>query len=177
VRVDEPGRRPPSLNPVELTEDSADSADEPPRWGLWLAGTGFVAIVLILASLASPWVRHEWALSLSHQNTPYTQLAFSSAVALPTSAVRGHGIPVSFTIANNEGKQVSYRYVVSSGSGSELESLTSATKGVSAGNSWDVDVTVVPKCAASTCRIKVSLPKQGESIYFVVTYQVKDSKK
>jgi hypothetical protein len=91
--------------------------------------------------------------------------------------VRGKDVSISFDITNDEGKQMSYQYVVASGSGSKLERLHSATNTVATGGSWNVDITVLPKCAESTCRIQVSLPEQRESIDFTVTYPVKSSKK
>ena len=176
VRTDEPGR-PPSMSHTEFNEESVDPQDEQPRWDLWLYGAGFVTAILVVASLLSPWVRHEWALSLERQNTPYTQLGFNSAVALPVTAVRGKGIPISFAITNDEGKQETYQYVVASGSSTKLKSLGSATKVVAKGASWDVNITVVPKCAASDCRVQVALPRQDESINFMFTYLSKTTKK
>lgn len=177
MRIDEPGRRPPSTSQMESNVESEVPKDEQPRWDLWLYGAGFVTAVLIVASLLSPWVRHEWALSLGRQNKSYTQLGFNRAASLPVTAVRGNGIPISFFITNGEGKPVSYKYVVASGSGTTFKSLSSANKVVASGASWNVDVTVVPKCAQSACRIQVSLPQQGESIDFAFTYTDKSSKK
>jgi hypothetical protein len=177
VGIDEPGLHPGSTSHMTSYEQSEALRDEQPRWGFWFWGTGFVAAVVIVASLLSPWVRHEWALSLGRQNTAYTQLGFSRAAALPVTAVRGKAIPISFAITNDEGKQVSYQYVVASGSGTKLEPLSSATRVVAMGASWDVDITVVPKCADSACRIQVSLPGQGESIDFIFNYQVKSGAK
>jgi hypothetical protein len=162
---------------MESREESQAAQHEQPRWDLWLYGAGLVTVVLVVATLLSPWARHEWALSLGRQNTPYTQLGFNDAAALPVAVVRGKGIPISFVITNDEGKQVSYQYVVASGSSTKLESLSSATKVVAAGASWDVDITVVPKCAASACHIQVSLPQQGESVDFMFTYPAKSSTK
>ncbi len=177
MRTDEQGRRLPSMSQMEFDEKSEVPQDEQPRWQFWLYGVGFVTAVLVIASLVSPWVRHEWALSLIRQKTPYTQLGFTDAAGLPATAVRGNSIPISFAITNDEGKQVSYHYVVASGSGSKLESLSSATKVVASGASWDVDIAVVPKCAESACRVQVSLPQQSESIDFIFTYPDKSSKK
>jgi hypothetical protein len=177
VRPEEPGRRPPSMSQHMKPQDELDaSPDEQPRWDYWLYGAGIVTVILIVASLLSPWVRHEWALSLGRQNTPYTGLGFNSAVALPATAVRGKAIPVAFTITNDEGKQVLYRYVVASGSGSKLEKLSSATKIVASGASWNVDIAVAPKCMASPCRIQVALPQQNENIDFIFTYASKSPK-
>ncbi len=145
---------------------------EEPRWRWWLGGTGAIAAILLIATLVSPWVRHEWALSLSRQTTPYTQLAFNSAAGLPATAVRGQGIPVSFTITNDEGQPVSYQYVVASGSGTQLKTLSTSTETVSSGATWVVDINVVPECTKTDCRVQVSLPKQGESIRFM--FNIKD---
>lgn len=182
MRIDEPGHRPPSMSQTRFDQQAVAPKRavapqvEPPRWDFWLYGVGLVAAVLVFASLASPWVRHEWVLSLVRQNTPYTQLGFDDASALPVTAVRGKSIPVSFVITNDEGRQVSYQYVVSSGSGVELESLGSGTKAVASGASWNVDIAVVPKCAESACRVQVSLPKQNESINFSFTYPATSKK-
>lgn len=177
VRADESGRRPPSMSHMEFREASDAAQSEQPRWEFWLYGAGLVTVVLVVASLLSPWVRHEWALSLGRQNTPYTQLGFSNASTLPITAVRGKGIPISFVITNEEGKQISYQYIVASGSGTKLKLLSSATKTVAAGASWDVDLTMLPNCAEAACRVQVSLPRQSESIDFRFTYQDKSRTK
>jgi hypothetical protein len=178
VRTDKPSRSTPSMNNMTFHEAShAASRREQPHWKLWLAVTSLVTVATAVATLLSPWVRHEWVLSLFRQNTPYTQLGFNDATKLPVTAVRGKGVPVSFFVTNDEGKPTAYQYVVASGSGPKLESLSSATKTVAAGATWDVHVTVVPKCAETTCRIEVSLPREGESIDLLLTYGSKDSKK
>jgi hypothetical protein len=177
MRTDEPERRLPSASQMEFDEKSEVPQGEQPRWQFWLYGAGFVTAVLVIASLASPWVRHEWALSLIRQNAPYTQLGFTNAAGLPATAVRGNTIPISFAITNDEGKQVSYHYVVASGSSSKLEPLSSATKVVASGASWDVDIVLVPKCAESPCRVQISLPQQSESIDFIFIYPDKSSNK
>jgi hypothetical protein len=176
VRADDAGHHP-SPNQLELQEDPQDAQHEPPRWGFWLLGTGLVAAVLILATLLSPWVRNEWALSLGRRDSSYTQLGFTDAAALPATIARGKSVPVSFVVINDEGKNMSYEYVVQSGSGSKLETLKTATKDLTSGESWDVRITVVPKCADSDCRIKVSLPQQAESVDFKFTYPSKSGKK
>lgn len=177
MRADETGRRRPSMSATDVDEEPQSSEGNAPRWDLWLYGTALVAAVLVVVSLLSPWVRHEWALSLGRQNTPYTQLGFTSAANLPVTAVRGNGIPVSFAVTNDEGKQMSYQYVVSSGSGTTLASLSSATQVVAAGAVWNVNITVLPKCAESACRVQVSLPRQGESIDFIFSYPAKSAAK
>ena len=178
MRTDEHGdRSPASPGNGQPDEESSAARYNRPRWDLWLYGTGIVAVILILATLLSPWVRHEWGLSLGRQATPYTQLGFGNAAALPVTAVRGKGIHVSFVVTNDERKQLAYRYVVASGSGTTMTPLRSGTRAVAAGASWDVDVVVTPKCASSSCRVQVSLPAQNEKIDFTFTYPETTGKK
>lgn len=165
----------PSYGPPD--EDPQVSHHERPRWDFWLLGTGLLAIAFAAASYLSPWARHQWALSVERQPAHYTQLGFTNAAALPTTGIRGAGIPVTFIITNNEGRQISYRYVVASGSGTTLTALSSETKVLVAGDSWAVGIVVVPKCAAASCRVQVSLPEQKESIDFIFKYPDQTGKK
>ncbi len=177
VRAEEQGRRPSSSSYGQPDEDRQVSQFDRPRWDIWLLGTGLLAIALAVASFASPWVRHEWSLSLQRQPTPYTQLGFANAGALPTTGIPGQSVPVSFIITNDEGRPVSYRYVVASGSGTTLTAISSATKVVAAGAAWGVGINVVPKCPTASCRVQVSLPEQNMSIDFPLTYPVQSGKK
>jgi hypothetical protein len=152
---------------VDIGQAPEDLQREQPNWGLWLFGATLVTGILLVAAMLSPYIRHQFAVSLTRQTTPYTQLAFTRAVSLPATVVRGEAVDVSFTITNNEGKPVAYRYLISSGSGSTLQSLSSSGRTVAAGAMWEVDTSVVPKCAQSACRVQVSLPQQAESIDFM----------
>ena len=177
MRAEEQGRRPSSSGYGQPDEEEPVSRYDPPRWDFWLLGTGLLAIALAAASFLSPWVRHEWSLSVQRQPILSTQLAFTNAASQPATGVPGKGVPVSFTITNDEGRQVSYRYVVASGSGTKLTAISSGTTVVAAGQSSGVDLVVVPKCAAASCRVQISLPEQNESIYFMLTYPTQTGKK
>jgi hypothetical protein len=177
VRAEEQGRRPSSSGYGQPDEDAQVSRYQSPRWDFWLLGTGLLAIALAVASFLSPWVRHEWSLSVQRQPAPYTQLGFTNTASLPATGVAGKGIPVSFNITNDEGRQVSYRYVVESGSGTTLTTISSGTTVIDAGQSSGVHLVVVPKCAAASCRVQVSLPEQNESIDFMLTYPAQTGKK
>jgi hypothetical protein len=166
VRAEEQGRRPSSSSYGQPDEDAQVARYEPPRWDFWLLGAGLLAIALAVASFLSPWVRHEWTLSVQRQGPAYTGLGFTNAASLPITGVRGKGIPVSFIITNDEGRQVSYRYVVASGSGTTLTAISSGTTVLAAGHSWSVAIVVVPKCATASCRVQVSLPEQNQHIDF-----------
>ena len=177
MRAEDQGRRPSSSGYGQPNEDAQVSRHDPPRWDIWLLGTGLLAIALAAASFLSPWVRHEWSLSLQRQPTPNTGLGFTNVASLPATGVPGKGIPVSFTITNDEGRQVSYRYVVASGSGTTLTTISSGTTDIAAGQSLGVRIVVVPKCAAASCLVQVSLPDQNESIYLRLTYPAQSGKK
>lgn len=177
MRAEEQGRRPSSPSSGQPDEDRQVSQFDRPRWDIWLLGTGLLAAVLAVASFLSPWVRHEWSLSLQRQPTFNTQLGWANAAALPTTAVPGQSVPVSFIITNDEGRPVSYRYVVASGSGTKLTAISSATRVLAPRASWGVGINVVPKCAAASCQVQVSLPEQHESIDFRLTYPVQSGKK
>ena len=177
VRAEEQGRHPSSSSYGQPDEDAQVARYKPPRWDLWLLGTGLLAIALAVASFLSPWVRHEWTLSVQREPTANTGLGFTNAASLPITGVRGKGIPVSFVITNDEGRQVSYRYVVASGSETKLTAISSGTTVLAAGKSWSVAIVVVPKCDTPFCRVQVSLPEQNEQIDFMLTYPDPNGKK
>lgn len=145
---------------------------EPPRWGWWLGAAGFVAVILVVGSMLSPYVRHQLSLSVFRQNSPYTQFGFTDAPSLPTTAVPGKKIQISFFVTNDEGKAMQYQYVVASGSSAKLATLTSSSNTVAAGETWNVNVGVVPKCSANTCQVQISLPQQAETIDFKLQYKI-----
>jgi hypothetical protein len=132
-----------------------------------------LALLAIGASLLSPSGRHQWALSLFRQPTPYTVLSFNQAAALPTTTAVNDPIRFSFTVGNHEGHAADYRYVLSASSGSASSGRTrilgSSARMVAAGATWTVSTAVRPTCAISPCRIEISLPGYPETIDFLVT--------
>jgi hypothetical protein len=117
--------------------------------------------------MISPYARHQWGLSLGRQNTSYTELYFNDGSTLPSFAERGKAIRVSFRVSNDGAAPVSYRYVISSGSGTKLDSLTSSSRTVGPGQTWTVNRMVLPSCAQRTCRVQIALPAENEDIYFL----------
>jgi Protein of unknown function (DUF1616) len=136
------------------------------RW--WPAAV--VVLLVALLSLAIPTVRHQWALSFVRQPTHYTALSFDGAADLPTTITAGSAVNLSFSIANNEGRNVDYPVVVTS-AGTKAGTLTTAssvlhrsTVTVPAGGQRSTSVSVVPVCSTQVCRVTVTLPGHGESI-------------
>jgi hypothetical protein len=153
-----------------------------------------LTLLAVGGSLLSPSGRHQWALSLFRQPTPYTVLAFSRPAALPATAVVNEPVGISFTVANHEGHAARYRYVLSVGSvfsagshgaGSHAAGshgagshgagsgrtrvLGSSARTVPDGATWTVSTAVRPTCGISPCRLEVSLPGYPETIDFLVT--------
>jgi hypothetical protein len=159
-------RRAPNSDAVET--DNPPQRQRP-RWSLWAASTVLTFAVLIATSVLSPYVRHEWALSLWRQDPAYTELGFNDAAALPVHAMHGKAIRVSFAITNDGSGPVSYRYTIMSGSGARLDPLSSATGTVAPGETWNVDKWIVPKCSQAICRVQVAVPQVHERIYFILT--------
>jgi hypothetical protein len=137
-----------------------------PRWRTISAAA---AAILIGTSLLLPAGRHQWALSLFRQPVRFTSLAFKYAWLLPSSATTRTRIPVFFTISNDEGKTVRYRYVLR-----EIDplgnsrTLGSASKSVAAGSTWTVAGSVRPSCNLSPCEVQVLLPGHPETLDFLV---------
>jgi hypothetical protein len=127
-----------------------------------------LALLVIGASVYLPAGRHQWALSLFRQPTPYTVLAFNRVTALPTQAVINHPMTVSFGISNREGRTMNYRYVLTQSPSKTASVLRQSTETVAAGATWNVSATIRPSCQTSPCRIQVSLPGHPEIIDFLV---------
>jgi hypothetical protein len=131
------------------------------RWPL-VAAAG---VVLAGISLATPAGRHQWALSFIRQPTPYTVLSFENAGHLPTTLPSGGRLDLSFAVTNHEGRDVRYRYFVTSASNGQVPVvLHRGILSVPAGVRQAESVSVVPTCQGSPCQVQVSLPGPAESI-------------
>ncbi|HEV8063331.1 MAG TPA: hypothetical protein VGP46_00810, partial [Acidimicrobiales bacterium] len=83
----------------------------------------------------------------------------------------GQTMPLFFTVSNDEGRAVTYHYVIrEKGSvGSWATLPETGTESVPAGATWTVDTKVAPHCSASPCRVEVLLPGHPETIDFLVS--------
>jgi hypothetical protein len=123
--------------------------------------------VLVGVSLLVPAGRHQWAISLIRQPTPYTALSFRDAAGLPHDIDAGARVHLSFTVANHEGRSMKYAYVLSSTNlvgDHASKTLLRATLTVPDGGQGTESVTVRPGCASSSCQLQVSLPGRPEAI-------------
>lgn len=135
----------------------------------WWPIVGTIALVALAVSLVLPESRHQWVLSVFRQPTRYTALSFNDAWELPATANRGSPIPVSFTIGNQEGRTLTYSYVVSeSDPANFFQTMATATRTLRPGRRWTVALAVKPTCGPSPCRIQVAVPGHPERLDFLV---------
>jgi hypothetical protein len=145
------------------------TSTEPTVERRWWPVVAPLAIVAIAISLILPAGRHQWALSLFRQPTEYTSLSFNKAWALPRTAVRGSPVSFSFSVANHEGRAVTYRYLVTEGQTDKGQTVGQTTKVVASGATWTVSTSVPVVCGSSPCRVQVSLSGHPEIIDFLLT--------
>ncbi len=144
--------------------ESTPARGRPRPW--WPIVTAILVVIIAVSALV-PAGRHQWALSLFRQPTPYTALSFDDPTSLPTAAKPGDSLAFTFSIANHEGHSLHYAYVVTSSPGGSTP--TTATTTVANGRTRAISVSVDPQCSGTPCRIRVMLPTQKQSIDFLVT--------
>ena len=133
-------------------------------------GGGVIAILILIVAVAalSKQFRHQLALSLVRQPTPYTQLYFPHLGALPDKLKVNQKNTFEFTIVNNEGRTFRYTYIVASDdSKSHLRSTGVVT--INNGHSVTRSVAVIPKDHKSRYQIGVTLKGINQSIHFYGT--------
>jgi hypothetical protein len=133
-------------------------------------GIGLVAILIIIAAAAalSKQVRHQLALSVVRQPTPYTQLYFPHPGTLTKKLKVDRKNTFQFAIANDENRAVRYTYIVLL-DGSKSRHVSTATVTVSNGQTVTPSVTVVPRKRKSRYQISVTLKGMNQSIHFYGT--------
>ena len=163
---------------MRLAALSAGGADEAPaippsrvgrhrRSRPWWPFVVPLAVAALLVMLAFPGARHQLDVSLVRQPARYTTLAFVEPTALPTVIVAGKPLAFRFSVGNNEGSTVAYRYFVLATPSKKSSIFTGGSVAVREGRTRSVRVSAVPTCSGSPCRISVLLVNV-ESIDFNV---------
>jgi hypothetical protein len=134
-------------------------------------GIGLVTILILVAAAAalSKQFRHQLALSIVRQPTPYTQLYFPHPGTLPGKLKVDRKNTFQFAIVNDENRAVRYTYIVVLLHGSKSRHVSTATVTVSNGKTVTPSVTVVPKERTSRYQISVTLEGMNQSIHFYGT--------
>lgn len=162
TRVDQP----------RLPFDGDDSIDNPtPRKKTSLPlyiGIGIAVVLVLIAGAAafSKHVRHELAISIVRQPTPYTQLYFTHPATLPGKLKAGHKSTFDFTVVNDENRAYHYTYVVTLAGSKQHLVMGPETASISNGQSATRSVTIVPKDRKSHYLITVTLEGVNQSISF-----------
>lgn len=154
---------------TQLSQRSTEQARERRWWPVVVP----LALIVIVGSMMLPAGRHQWALSLFRQPTYYTSLSFDKAWALPGAATSGAPVTFSFSVGNHEGRAVTYRYRITEGPSGKRITVGQSTRVVAPGATWTVATSVRALCAASPCRVQVSLPGHPETIDFLLTLTAK----
>ena len=144
-------------------EDIPGSGRHRPWWPIVTA----ILVVCVAISVLVPAGRHQWALSIFRQATPYTALSFDHPTSLPVAAQAGQTLAFTFSIQNHEGHTVHYAYAVTSSPGGSTPMKSTAT--VADGQTRAISVSLEPQCNGSPCRIQVTLPTYDQSIDFLVS--------
>ena len=152
-----------------------ESSDRPVGRRWWPVLTP-VIVLAVAVSMLFPAARHQWQLSIIRQPAHYTAISLNDAWALPSSASRDSQIPISFTIANREGRDVDYRYVLRAVDSVGSRTLGSAAQMITSGGNWTVWTSVRPRCELSPCRIDVLLPGHKERLDFLVVLKASPPK-
>jgi Protein of unknown function (DUF1616) len=162
TRIDQP----------RLPADGDDSFEAPtPRKKTSLPlyiGIGIAAVLILIAAAAalSKHVRHELAISIVRQPTPYTQLYFTHPGTLPAKLKVGHKGTFEFTIVNDENQTYRYTYVVTLVDSKQHLVVSSETATVSSGQTATRSVTIAPAGSKSPYLVTVTLKGVNQSISF-----------
>lgn len=165
------GNREPSTGGYlnRIKSPSVREAGRPTTARRWWPALTTLLVVGVGVSLLVPGGRHQWALSIVRQPARFTALSFDHPNVLPTQVRENQPISVAFTIGNEEGRPLDYRYVINVSPAASAAQATTATAVVRAGGSRSISAVVRLRCANSPCRVQVSLPGHPESIDFLAT--------
>jgi hypothetical protein len=139
----------------------------PPGRRRWWPSLTVLLVVAIGITLSFPAGRHQWDVSILRQPTRYTVLYFDHPASLPHQATANQTISFSFTIVNDEGRSVDYHYRVQT-SPTDPPQEQEASTTIPASRQEAISVSLRPACAASPCRIRISLAGYSESIDFLL---------
>lgn len=129
---------------------------------------GIIGILIIIGVAAASWkqFRHQLALSIVRQPTPYTQLYFDHPVTLSDNLKVDAKNTFEFTIENDENRTYRYTYSVTLDDSRSHLVVTTQTVTIDNGVSVTRPVTVVPKDRKSKYLISITLEGMNQSIHF-----------
>jgi hypothetical protein len=159
----------------QVDRHTSHRADNPPpgqpprgkvRWGLVIGIVLAIIAVIGVLSAFSQQFRHQVAISVVRQTTPYTQLYFANPTKLPSELRVDKKNIVDFAIENDEGRVYRYAYTVTVEDSKSHVVTTNNTVTVGDGDSATRQIVVTPKDRKSKYLITVSLAGINQSIHF-----------
>jgi hypothetical protein len=117
----------------------------------------------------SPAARRQISQSSSRQPATYTELYFSDAAQLPKHLVLSGANTFGFTIANHEGRAVSYQYEVTADRAGETLPIAVNELLVASGDTASATVSFTPAQANTRYLLTVQLIGRSEAIHFAGT--------
>ena len=137
------------------------------HWHPLTAAAVLVAAVAICAVvvLSGP-LRHQIVLSVRRQPTPYASLFFTSPGSLPSDLPVRADYPVTFTVANHDGRDRSFQFRVTLASRSHDDETTTGLVTVAGNGDTRETVNVRPLEPCDPCKVTVALPTEHALIYF-----------
>jgi hypothetical protein len=136
-------------------------------WPLYI-GVGLIVVLVLIgvsAALSKPF-RHQLALSIVRQPTPYTQLYFPNPGTLPSELKVDHKNTFDFTVVNDENGAYHYTYTVTIADSRSHSVVSVKAVTIANGSSVTYPVTVVPKDRKAKYLITVALSGVNQSIHF-----------
>jgi hypothetical protein len=150
-------------------------ASQPPNKRIWRIAAAVVLVFCVVTGVLAigfpAQFKHQLAISIIRQPTPYTQLFFNDSTALPKQLKFDHLNKFTFTVINDQGRPENYHYIVTM---TRVKSgkIVSISKGsLMVGNTKSVmqAVRVEPKFRKSHYLIKVTLSGTADFIQFYAT--------
>jgi hypothetical protein len=134
-------------------------------------------LVLCLAGIVAasiwvwhlPGVRRQIAESTSHETPAFTELYFTDAAALPKHLSSAGPNAFRFTIANREGKTVTYSYLVTAESTLGRTTVAQGQVTLAAGGRAEVPEQYTPPQPGIAYQITVQFLGRPETIHFTGT--------
>jgi hypothetical protein len=133
------------------------------RWAF-----GLVAAALAALSLTVPEVRHQVALSFTHQPDTFTELWLESEPTVATDDRGGATASLRFTIANHEARTMDYPWTVTVDHGAVTARAATGTSAVDDDGRITVPVTVRLNPGRGPQRVSVQLDGRPERIHVEV---------
>lgn len=148
------------------TNNQGSLAKNPRRVTLGLGVIVILVIFFIVALIFPQQLKHQLAISILRQQTPYTQLYFTDPDRLPENLRVAQENNLDFTIENSEGRTYSYTYIITLEDSRSRLLVSKETVTIADTGSATFTAVIVPKDRKSKYLISIELQGMNQSIHF-----------